>query len=248
MNGDASASPRISLVIPAYNEAGFLPQLLDSVAAARARYAHGADAVEVIVADNMSTDGTAAIAQAHGCRVATVERRRIAAARNGGAAIARGEILAFTDADMQIHPDTFNAIDAAIARPRVVGGATGVTLDRWSLGITATYIALLPLVWVTRMDTGVVFCRREDFLTIRGYDERRYFAEDVVFLWAVKRLGRSRGQHLTRLRPVKAIASTRKFDRYGDWHYFTSMLKAAVMWWRPYEANDFVRKYWYEDR
>jgi glycosyltransferase involved in cell wall biosynthesis len=245
---DAPAAPRISLVIPAYNEAGYLPRLLDTVAAARTRYVHGADAVEVIVADNMSTDDTAAIARARGCQVATVEQRRIGAARNGGAAIARGEILAFTDADMLIHPETFNAIDTAISRPRVVGGATGVTLDRWSLGLTATYVAMLPLVYVTGMDTGVVFCRRADFVTIGGYDARRYIAEDVVFLLALKRLGRSRGQRLTRLRPVKAIASTRKFDRYGDWHYFTSMLKATVMWWRPYEANEFVRKYWYEDR
>jgi hypothetical protein len=135
-----------------------------------------------------------------------------------------------------------------MTKPRVVGGATGVTLDRWSVGITATYLAMLPLVYVTGMDTGVVFCRHADFVTIGGYDERRYFAEDVVFLWALRRLGRSRGQRLTRLRPAKAIASTRKFDRYGDWHYFTSMLKAAVMWRKPFEANDFVRRYWYEDR
>jgi len=248
VSSDTPAAPRISLVIPAYNEAAFLPQLLDSVAVARGRYDAGPSAVEVIVADNMSTDDTAAIAQSRGCRVATVERRRIAAARNGGASIARGEILAFIDADMQIHRETFNAIDAAVAQPKVVGGATGVTLDRWSVGITATYVAMLPLVWTTGMDTGVVFCRRADFVTIGGYDERRYFAEDVVFLWALRRLGRSRSQRLTRLRPVKAIASTRKFDRYGDWHYFTSMLRAAAMWWRPFEANDFVRKYWYEDR
>ena len=47
---------------------------------------------------------------------------------------------------MQVHPETFNAIDAAMTKPRVVGGATGVTLDRWSVGITATYLAMLP--WV----------------------------------------------------------------------------------------------------
>src|SRR6476646_4619580 len=97
VGSDAPAVPRISLVIPAYNEAGFLPRLLDTVATARGRYAAGPSAVEVIVADNMSTDETAAMAQSRGCRVATVERRRIAAARNGGAAMARGEILAFTD-------------------------------------------------------------------------------------------------------------------------------------------------------
>ncbi len=50
---------RISLVIPAWNEERYLPRLLDSVDAARARYRGGADRIEVIVADNASTDRTA---------------------------------------------------------------------------------------------------------------------------------------------------------------------------------------------
>ena len=65
--------PRCSLVIPAYNEARLLPRLLDSVDAARSRYK---GSVQVIVADNASTDKTAAIAAARGCEVARVEKRR----------------------------------------------------------------------------------------------------------------------------------------------------------------------------
>src|SRR5207248_1252646 len=89
----ARPAPRFSLVIPAYNEEAYLPRLLDSVDAARARYAGGPEAIEVIVADNASTDATARLAAERGCRVARVEKRVIAAARNGGAALARGEIL-----------------------------------------------------------------------------------------------------------------------------------------------------------
>ena len=58
---------RLSLVIPAYNEEALLPRLLDTVDAARARYTFGADAIEVIVADQGSTDRTAAIATSRGC-------------------------------------------------------------------------------------------------------------------------------------------------------------------------------------
>ena len=47
--------------------------------------------------------------------------------------------------------------------PGVVGGATGVTMERWSVGIALTFAMILPLVWLTGMDTGVVFMRREDF-------------------------------------------------------------------------------------
>ena len=70
-------TPHISLIIPAYNEAELLPRLLDSVDTARAAYG---GTVEVIVADNASTDETAEIALQRGCRVARVEKRSIACA------------------------------------------------------------------------------------------------------------------------------------------------------------------------
>jgi len=59
--------PRFSLIIPAYNEERLLERLLDSVDAARTAYGRG-DAIEVIVADNASTDRTAVIAATRGCR------------------------------------------------------------------------------------------------------------------------------------------------------------------------------------
>ena len=43
-------------------------------------------------------------------------------------------------------------------------------------------------------------------------------AEDVDMLVRLRRLGRARGQKLVRLRGVKTITSSRKFDRHGDWH------------------------------
>jgi len=211
---NATADKDISLVIPAYNEAALLPRLLDTINAARDRYAGGRDAIEVIVADNSSTDNTADIAQSYGCKIATVTKRVIGAARNGGAAIATAPILCFVDADMQLHPDTFNAIAKAMTDPKIGGGATGVTMERWSMGIALTFAMLLPLVWLTGMDTGVVFMRRADYDAIGGYSETRHFAEDVDYLFKLIRLLRARGQRLRRLRPFKAIASVRKFDRY----------------------------------
>jgi glycosyltransferase involved in cell wall biosynthesis len=241
--------PRISLVIPAYNEARYLPRLLDTIDIARDRFAGGRDQVEVIVADNGSTDDTAAVATSRGCVVAPVERRMIAAARNGGASIATAPILCFVDADMQVHPDTFNAVEAGMATSRFVGGATGVTMERWSAGIALTYAMILPLVWLTNMDTGVVFMRRDDFLRTGGYPEGRHYAEDVAFLWKLIRLGHSRGQRMTRLRACKAIASTRKFDKYGDWHYFWFMPAMALGTLHPkFSGSHRARAYWYNDR
>jgi hypothetical protein len=71
----------------------------------------------------------------------------------------------------------------------------------------------------------------------------------VDFLLRLRRHGARRGQRLRRLSGCKAIASTRKFDRYGDWHYFTQM---PAVGWRVIRGrdavNEFARRYWYEDR
>lgn len=243
VSGPSSDAPRFSLIIPAFNEAELLPRLLDSVDVAGASYD---GAVEVIVADNASSDATAAIARDRGCRVVAVERRAIASARNGGAAAARGEILAFTDADGRIHPRTFAVIDRAMASGRFVAGATGGRFERWSAGLVATFALFAPLAIATGFDTGVVFCRRDDFTAIGGYDESRLFAEDVAFLLALRRYGKATGRRLARPAGARTTISTRKFDRWGDWHFFTRM---PAVGWRllqdPRAATEFARDYWY---
>ena len=241
--------PAFTLVIPAYNEESYLPRLLDSVRAARDRFHRGPQAVQVVVADNDSTDATAEIARAYGCEVVHESKRIIGAVRNAGARVARGELLAFIDADSQIHPETFGTIERTMTTRRFVGGATGVRLERASLGLAVTWMLMMPMVWLTRMDTGVVFCRRRDFETIGGYTEQWLYAEDVRFLFDLRRLGRQRGQKLTRATAAKAVTSTRKFDKHGQWHYFSILGK--FLYWQLFsrESMDrFARSYWYDDR
>jgi len=239
---------RFSLVVPAYNEERHLPALLDSVDAARDGSGGAPRAVEVVVADNASTDRTAEVARARGARVVREQRRCIAAVRNAGARAARGEVLAFVDADSRIHRETFAAIDRALAGGRVVAGATGVTFDRWSAGRLVTYAIMLGAVWLTGMDTGVVFCRREDFHAVGGYDERRRVGEDVAFLLALRRLGRGRGQRLARPRGVKAVTSARKFEQYGEWHWLWMLPRLPAMLRGRPSSRELVERYWYRPR
>jgi glycosyltransferase involved in cell wall biosynthesis len=235
----------ISVIVPAFNEARYLPRLLDSMDAAVAAYRGATAGVEVVVADNGSTDATAAIATARGCRVTAATPRSIGAARNAGARASRGDMLAFVDADSRIHRRTFDEIARLLASPRVVGGATGVTMERWSPGIAATYAVLVPLVWLTGFDTGVVFCRRVDFDAVGGYDERLRFAEDVAFLYALWRLGRRTRRRLRRARGAKAIASTRKFDEHGDWHYYGFFWRVFVSRLGKGDMDAVAERYWY---
>jgi glycosyltransferase involved in cell wall biosynthesis len=238
---------RFSVIIPAYNEEHYLPRLLKSINVARENYAGGAEQIEVIVADNDSTDRTSEVATAHGARVVHVAKRRIAAARNGAARAATGEILCFIDADSAVHPNTFNLIDEAMETGRYIWGVTGARMERMSLPLFITYWMFLPMVLTTGLDIGLSFCRREDFEAVGGYDESRLYAEDVTFPWALKRLGRTRGQRTVRLPKIKALASTRKFDQFGEWHYFWMMghaIKSLVTW--NWQDEKLAERYWYK--
>jgi len=243
--------PKFSLIIPAYNEESYLPRLLASVR--RAANVYGAQEVEVIVADNLSTDLTAEVAQRFGARVVRVEKRCIASARNGGALAAAGEILCFIDADSAVHENTFLKIEEAMDRARHIGGATGVRLERLSIGLVAVCCFMYPLLWITRFDTGVVFCRRADFEALGGYDEELLLGEDVRFLWALTRRGFSTGRRLTRLKGVPALGCIRKFDEHGQWHYFSllgrvilSLLRTGLRSPTSIQNDPNIAGYWYD--
>jgi len=250
---------KISLVIPAWNEEQFLPRLLQSVGPASEHYRGGPGNIEVIVADNDSSDRTAEIAQQAGCRVVHVARRCIAAARNGGAEQATGELLAFADADFRIAPTTFNYIRQVMEQPGVIGGGTGLTMERWSPGIRATLCLILPPLLLLGIDGGVWFCRRRDFQQLGGYDENVQAAEDVLFLRSLQRLGKSRTPRqrlVTRfaarrfnLQRALAINSARKFDKHGDWHMFGHALTTLPrIIFRRGVVDEYIQRYWYEDR
>jgi glycosyltransferase involved in cell wall biosynthesis len=84
---------RISVVIPAYNAAQFIARTIASV------HAQTLTPLEIIVVDDGSADGTAAVAEALGCRVMVQRNAGVCAARNVGILAARGDWIALLDHD-----------------------------------------------------------------------------------------------------------------------------------------------------
>ena len=176
----------ISFVIPAHNEAELIGRTLaaihDSARAAGEPY-------EAIVADDASSDGTGALARAHGARVVAVNCRQIAAARNAGAQVATGDRLFFVDADTMV---TARALRAAIGalRSGAVGGGSAVRFD----GPVPLYAAILErvvfpeLLPLLKMAPGCfLFCTRRAYLAAGGFDEGLFWGEEVAFGKRLKR-------------------------------------------------------------
>jgi glycosyltransferase involved in cell wall biosynthesis len=87
--------PLVSVVIPTYNRAGLISETIDNV------LGQSYPNLELIVVDDGSTDQTQSVLRRYGnrLRIVTQDNAGASAARNRGAAMARGEILAFQDSD-----------------------------------------------------------------------------------------------------------------------------------------------------
>jgi dolichyl-phosphate beta-glucosyltransferase len=102
----------ISVVIPAHNEAGEIVKLLQEFSSF-----HG---LELVVAEDASTDGTTEIVQEFASRNRNVILTRSSTLTGKGGAIKRGleaatgDVLGFIDADRSIHPDDFMRLVDAI--------------------------------------------------------------------------------------------------------------------------------------
>ena len=95
----------ISFIIPIYNAEDYLAQCIESIIAQR-----GAYSFEIILIDDESTDNSLAIAQAYAGKdsrviVLTQAHAGQSAARNLGLHHAKGEYIAFVDADDYLAPD-----------------------------------------------------------------------------------------------------------------------------------------------
>ena len=108
----------LSVIIPAFNEADYLPATLESIQRASEHLQAQADVdVEVIVVDNNSTDDTATIAGAMGARVVHESVQGIGRARNCGASAAQGDVLVFVDADVTVSATLLEAVHEAMSGP-----------------------------------------------------------------------------------------------------------------------------------
>jgi glycosyltransferase involved in cell wall biosynthesis len=181
-----SDRPVVSVVIPVFNGEPFVGEAIQSVL----DQTH--QPLEVIVVDDGSTDGSAGVARSFaGVRVLESENAGPAAARNAGAAVARGEFVAFHDADDVLPPDKLEVqvgylldhpeVGCVLGRQEVLL-EEGVELPEWAR-ISPDLERLHPDVaeyGAVALITMVL--RTELFRELGGFDESYVHGEDADFL------------------------------------------------------------------
>lgn len=206
--------------MPAHNEQALLGRGLAAIDHA-VRIAR-TDA-EVIVVANRCTDRTVDIARAAGATVVVDGHRNIAATRNAGVAASTGEIVVTIDADTVMHPGALVEIDELVRDGRFVGGGSRFVLERSSFALVMTRAALQLATFTSRTGGVVYWCRRDDLDAIGGFDESKLMGEDLDFARRLRRHGRATRRRFRNVRRSPATVSVRKFDVYGDWHFFAEI-------------------------
>lgn len=215
---------KVSVVIPAFNEEKLLGACLDSARAAFAAQA-GAPDYELIVCDNNSTDGTAALAAARGVKTVFEPLNRIAGARNRGAAAADGDWLIFIDADSRLSAATLAGTLRLMRAGTCCGGGALVAFDppppAWGAALTRFW----NFISVTfRLAAGsYIFCRRDAFVSLGGFSPWLYAAEEIALSEELKRWGKARGLGFKIITSAPHLSSARKFSMYGAGEFFAEL-------------------------
>jgi GT2 family glycosyltransferase len=168
----------VSFIIPVRDDAARLKRCLGSITRDDM-----AGLSEILVVDNGSTDDSIAVSRAEGARVIVVPEGRVARLRNEGSSAARGDLLAFVDADHELGAGWLSAALETMQPPDV--GAAG-----------ALYLAPRDGTWVQRMygalrgrtvgrseahwlGSGNLIVRRKAFEALGGFDVTLESCEDV---------------------------------------------------------------------
>ena len=172
-------APRLSFVIPVRNDAEGLRRCLRAISDG----SPPGDRSEVIVADNGSTDASPAVAREMGATVLDLPGCSIAALRNEAARHARGEILAFVDADQEIASDWERAAIETLSENGVAAAGAPYAPPPAPTWVQRTYDWLrepargrCPALWLPSGNMAVV---RSYFEEVGGFDESIVTCEDV---------------------------------------------------------------------
>ena len=174
-------TPSIGVVIPAFNEEAAIGKVLGDIPA---------DLVSrVVVVDNGSTDGTAALARQAGAAVVSEPRRGYGqACLTGLRALGAVDIVVFLDGDYSDHPDEMPALVAPLARGEadlVIGSRTLGRAEKGALPPQARFGNLLA-TWLIRRLFGASYTDLGPFRAIRREALERLRMEDRDFGWTVE--------------------------------------------------------------
>lgn len=191
-----STAPQLSVVVPVSDNVETLCRALVAILASQLPR----ESYELIVVDDASSDGSPQMAARYADTVIRLNGRKCgtAYARNRGAEVARGDLLAFVDADVLVNPDTLPRMMRELAESPDVDAVTAShdqpqASDKW----LAQYWKLLHRFGEQSQGTSAnvaspcCVIRKDAFMSVGMYDEWRFLTSPLEGVELGSRLKRS---------------------------------------------------------
>lgn len=217
---------RLTVVVPALNEAPGIVACLERLAPLRAR-GH-----EVIVVDGGSSDSTPRLAAPRCDRVLQAPRGR-AAQMNAGAAAAAGDALLFLHADTRLPPQADRLVAEALAAHAWGRFDVAIDSDDPRLAVIAFFINRRSRLTGIATGDQAIFVRRDAF---PGFPPIALM-EDVAFSRAMKRV--SPPACLI----ARVVTSARRWERHGVARTVLLMWRLRYDYWRGTDPDELARRY-----
>lgn len=242
MSAKHTALPSVSVIVPTYQEAANIPELVNRIA--HVRYEHNMD-LELLIMDDDSGDGTEMVVNALAIPwirlVVRKKNRGLSSAVIEGMGVAKKEVLVCMDADLSHPPEAIPALiepltqgwDFAVGSRYVDEGSTEQT---WSffrrLNSRVATLLALPFTGLKDPMSGFFALRRTTFETAQHLNPIGYkiglelivktgseFIKEVPIHFSDRKLGESKLKFAEQLRYLEHL---RRFFIYvyGGWAYF----------------------------
>lgn len=214
---------KISIVIPTYNEEKYIGKTLKSI---NELSVESDWVLEKLVIDANSSDKTVEVAKLHGAKVISVEHRGIGYARQQGFLAAKGEVVAFTDADTIVPPDWLKRHIEILQKENVSlsCGPFKVIDGEFPYYQYVNYIQFFGW-WVLSSLLRLPFAAGQNMAfwrvkaeAIGGFNEKLLITEDTDFSMRMKRVGK------VIFSKENIVYSSGRRSKEG-WRFFTRMLK-----------------------
>ncbi len=217
---------RLTVIVPALNEAQGIVACLERLAPLRAR-GH-----EVIVVDGGSTDATARLAAPLADRVIAAPRGR-AVQMNAGASAAAGDALVFLHADTRLPPQADRLVGEALVAHAWGRFDVAIDSDDPRLAVIAFFINRRSRLTGIATGDQAIFVRRDAFA---GFPPIALM-EDVAFSRAMKRVSPPA------CLAARVVTSARRWERRGVARTVLLMWRLRYDYWRGADPDELARRY-----
>lgn len=185
-------NPKISVVVPTYNEEKFLPKLLESLQNQEFNFPY-----EVIIVDNNSTDKTSEIAKKYGARIVKETKQGYANACNAGFYNAKADIIARADADYIVPKDWLKKIWVSFQEDKnltAVGGPIYPLESYWWENYISYPAVVIWMHLLKFLGRGFLFpniaMKKKAFYETGGFNTVINFGEDMDMCMKLKDIGK----------------------------------------------------------